>query len=260
MEPDQKQLTQLVAELRERLRLFAGNLSGGPAGRRDPGPLDVGERLALTSRVLAEGLEARGGREAAEAAVAFRELAGALEGLPNPLVGSEVATSLDELVEVMDDLACAWDRQGEIDLPLLWRRVRTAGDMAWPSQETDEPDSPAGASNLAPQESIPATGEVWLLVTGALRRGALEGRLRTAGYTVARLTDSDQVLERLKDHRPTAVVCDDAAPGRHHLRLQAAWPPSAPPLVLVRAGQGGPTTSTPAWMPPYRPEDLQNLL
>lgn len=244
-------MIDLVAELRERLRLFARGGAMGAAGRRDAGPLDLAERLALTSRILAEGLEAQGGPDAVGFPDELRQLANAVERIPTPLGGSEVAAGLEELVQVMDDLACAWDRRRQADMPELWRRVREAGDQLWAGRP-----AVAAAPEVRPGDDRP----VWLLIAGALRRNTLQHRVGEAGYSVVTLADDAAVMARLCSEKPAAVLCDDAAPGRYHHRLRSRWPEQSPPLVLVRAGNGRTIGTDLIWTPPYRPEDLRALL
>ncbi len=130
MDPNQRQLVDLLAELRERLRQFALK-PPGELRDRPRGALDAGERLALASRLLAEALNQRSGDEARQTADALGDLAAAVVNLPTPLVGSHVAADLDELVQVLEDLACAWDRERAVDMTILWARVREAGDLLW---------------------------------------------------------------------------------------------------------------------------------
>jgi hypothetical protein len=259
MDSTQRHLIDLLAELRERLRQFAHKPPGTVARPRARGALAAGERLALAARLLAEALGERTGDEAVAMAGAFQGLADALDQLPTPLAGSHLAADLEELVHVVEDLACAWDRSVEGDLPLLWQRVREAGDQLWPADHPPLPAAQDPDAEPAPAE-VAAPPEVWLLVAGRIRRETLVRRLEQAGVTVACPADADALLSDLAGRRPDALLCDDAAPSRHHQRLRARLGNDAPPLVLVRGRLDGRFADHLCWTPPYRPDDLLALL
>lgn len=263
MDSTQRHLVDLLAELRERLRQFAHKPPGAVARPRPRGALAAGERLALASRLLAEALSERTGEEAGAMADAFQRLADVLDQLPAPLAGSHLAADLEELVHVVEDLACAWDRSIEGDLPLLWRRVREAGDQLWPADPPPLPSPPPSAEEPEREATAPdaaTSREVWLLVAGRVRRETLVRRLEQAGVTVACPPDAEALLSDLARRRPDALLCDDAAPTRHHQRLRARLGSDAPPLVLVRGRLDGRFADHRCWTPPYRPDDLLALL
>lgn len=260
MDSTQRHLVDLLAELRERLRQFAHKPPGAVARPRPRGALAAGERLALASRLLAEALSERTGDEAGAMADAFQSLADALDQLPAPLAGSHLAADLEELVQVVEDLACAWDRASEGDLPLLWRRVREAGDQLWPADPSSLSPSTAEPTREAATADTTTSREVWLLVAGRIRRETLVRRLEQAGMTVACPSDAEALLSDLARRRPDALLCDDAAPTRHHQRLRARLGSDAPPLVLVRGRLDGRFADHRCWTPPYRPDDLLALL
>jgi len=264
MDSAQRQLVDLLAELRERLRQFAQRPPGAVARPRPRGALAASERLALASRLLAEALSERAGQQATETAGAFLTLADALDQLPTPLAGSHLAADLDELVHVLEDLACAWDRSAQAEIPVLWRRVREAGDQLWPPGGADvvdvqeapspEPEQPRAAP-LASKAK-----EVWLLVAGRIRRQTLVRRLEQAGVTVVCPPDAEALLADLTERRPDALLCDDAAPFRHHRRIRTRLAADAPPLVLVRGRHDDRFDGLACWTPPYRPDDLLAIL
>lgn len=264
MDSAQRQLVDLLAELRERLRQFAHRPPGTVARPRPRGALAASERLALASRLLAEALAERTGEEAAETADAFQSLADALDQLPTPLAGSHLAADLDELVHVLEDLACAWDHSAQAEIPVLWRRVREAGDHLWPPA-----DRPAvevrGAPAIEPEQpraTVAERGatEVWLLVAGRIRRQTLVRRLEQAGVKVVCPPDPGTLLADLAERRPDALLCDDAAPTRYHQRIRSRLADDAPPLVLVRGRHDDRFEGHACWTPPYRPDDLLDLL
>ena len=251
-------LTDLMAELRERLRRFAAGPPGLAAGAREPGALDRTGRLALTARVLAAALAERSGDEARTMAAAFGSLAESLDAAPTPLEAGRQAALVDELVEAMEELAHACDRDASAAPASLWARVRAAGDRLWaPTTMATTPD-PAPAAAVA--RGVWQPREVWLLVAGGLRRSSLTRRLRRAGITVEALHAPDEVLAGLRGRRPDAVICDDAAPDRHFHRLRAALPPGAVPVVMVQGRGGAAAGDVPVWNPPYRLEDLAAAL
>lgn len=264
MDPAQRQLVDLLAELRERLRQFAHRPPGAVARPRPRGALAASERLALASRLLAEALAERAGDQAAETAGAFQSLAEALDQLPSPLAGSHLAADLDELVHVLEDLACAWDRSAQTEIPILWRRVREAGDHLWPPVDA----APAEAQKASPPEpdlpletpSASPVREIWLLVAGRIRRQTLVRRLEQAGVRVACPPDAEALLADLAERRPDALLCDDAAPSRHHRRVRNRLAADAPLLVLVRGRDDDRFDGHACWTPPYRPGDLLALL
>ncbi|MEZ4386686.1 MAG: hypothetical protein R3D98_03765 [Candidatus Krumholzibacteriia bacterium] len=266
MEPTERHLVDLLAELRERLRQFAQKPSGAAAAARPRGALGPAERLALAARLLAAELADRAGEPAATAHQAFQDLADAVEHLPTPLSGSHLAADLEELVQVFEDLACAWDRRHQVDMALLWQRVCLAGRQLWPPL-ADDAGAPAEPSQAAPPTPAPAPPpavaeplaitEVWLLVAGRVRRETLVRRLAQSGVRVACPTDLDAVLADLAQQRqPDLLVCDDAAPTRYHQRLRARLGAGAPPLVMVRGRADGHGPAPLVWSPPYRPGDL----
>ena len=61
--------------------------------------------------------------------------------------------------------------------------------------------------------------------------------------------------EQFGERTPDAVVCDDAAPSRHHSRLRAAKPRPDLPVVTLQ-GRGPAAGHESVWAPPYRLEDL----
>lgn len=251
-------LTDLMAELRERLRRFAAGPPGLAGGAREPGALDRTGRLALTARVLAAALDERRGDEARQTAAAFASLAESLDAAPTPLESGRHAALVDELVEAMEDLAHACDRDAGADPAPLWARVRAAGDQLW--DPTNTAASPDPARPAAVVRGVWQPREVWLLVAGGLRRSSLTRRLQRAGIAVEALHAPGEVLAGLRGRRPDAVICDDAAPDRHFHHLRAALPPEAVPLVVVQGRGGAPAGDVAVWTPPYRLEDLAAAL
>jgi len=242
-------LTELVAELRQRLRHFVAGPPGlAAAATVEPGPLSPAGRAALAARLLAVALEDQGDAGTGEAAAAFTELATVLSALPTPLPGSELEAGLGELAREFEDLAAAWDRGERRDLAGTWDQLRSLGDRLWPREQ---------ARAAAP---VPGRGEVWLLTAGVLRRTLLRRRLEAAGLRVTCLADTAAVVSRLADERPVALVCDDAAPTHHCSRLLRALPAAAPRVIQITAGAGAKAAGVPSWSPPYRPADILALL
>lgn len=260
-------LSQLVAELQQRLRRFASGppgspgspvSSGSPASPASSGALDASGRAALACRLLAVAVEERVGAENKELAGAFRDLAGALDGSSAPLPGSTWESDLAALVKSLETLARAWDDATEVDLDQAWAEVRRLGDGVWGLEK------PAEVSVLVETASIETseTGEVplvWLLVAGSIRRVSLERRLAGAGFQVECLASAETVAQRLKVESPVAVICDDAAPTRHHTCLTQSGTTGPLPLVLILSRPPSRLSLDVgglAWGPPYQIEDL----
>jgi len=239
-------LSDLVAELRERLRHLTNGVAAG-AGTR--GPLGPAGRAALAARLLAVGLAERTDQAGRDAARALEDLADALTAAPAPLPGSVWEADLGRLARLFEELAAAWDRHDPAALHEAWSDLQQAGSRLW-----SPPVAPVAAADPTPR---PAPGAaIWLLVTGSLRRATLQRRLADAGLAVECLADAAVVAARLGRERPAAVVCDDAAPDRHGTHLRAVLPPGAPPLVLVRGRPGRQEPGDRVWLPPYRVEEL----
>jgi len=254
-------LTELVAELRERLRHFASGPPGVGAPKATAGPLDQAGRAALAARLLAVVLASRKGRDAAEAARAFESLAEALAGAPTPLPGSAWEADLGLLARSFETTAAAWDRDDTPALATTWRDLRLVGDRLWsrpgeagPAVAAPEPQETQGAD---PAPSRAAGRSIWLLVAGSIRRASLGKRLRSAGFVVDCPETVEDVIARLADERPAAVVCDDAAPAHFRSHLLGRLPESAPPVILLRSRTTAVDPGGKAWLPPY---DIAELL
>ncbi|HOX24875.1 MAG TPA: hypothetical protein PLL30_03805 [Candidatus Krumholzibacteria bacterium] len=241
-------LTELVAELRERLRHFDAGPPGAVATPASgPGPLGPAGRSALAARLLSVVLGAREEPASGATATAFAMLAAALAASPPPLPGSALETELGLLASEFESLTAKWDRGEERALGDAWEAVRRAGDRLWPPDRSATPA--VGPSRV-----------VWLLTAGSLRRRLLERRLRAAGLQVECHADVDSALARLDQRPPAALICDDAAPMRHCSRLRRRLPPSAPPVIQVSSSLGAQRGGPAIWTPPYRAEDLLRLL
>lgn len=270
-------LAELMAELRTRLRHFlSGAVARGTraaplggqdpapvvANAREPGPLDLAGRASLAARLLAVVLGSREDAAAIDLARSFAELADALAGTPAPLPGSALEVGLRQLVRELEGLAITWDRESEPDLRQAWSNLRALGDRLW--ADTPSPRNVQAGSALeaagSPSMRAGSGHAVWLLVAGDLRRATLRRRLARAGWTVDCLPDAEAVLARLERSRPSAVICDDAAPCRHHSRLRRLLPPSAPTVIQIRGRASRDQTREPLWLPPFRPEDLASRL
>jgi hypothetical protein len=265
MQPSDMKLADLVAELRERLRHLASGPARDPGSARSPGALGPVGRLSLAIRLLAEALRTRRDPEAAAAATAFDELATRLAGQSEPADEDPRRADLEQLMSAFEELARAWDRGSTSDLRGPWSRVREAGDAIWSVPVAGEPRVEAATSRGKPAapRSDPdlAPGgnelrEVWLLVAGDVRRAALTRRLQQAGVTVVVPDDASGLVARLAEARPDAVVCDDAAPTRHHRQLRELLPADAPPLVVVQADRRQAASTRAVWTPPFRTCDL----
>jgi len=248
-------LSQLVAELQLRLRRFASGPPGSPAGEAANGALDASGRAALACRLLAVAVEERAGAENEELAGAFRDLAGALDASSAPLPGSTWETDLAGLVKSLETLARSWDDATEVDLDQAWTEVRRLGDGVWGHEKLVEVPVPVESTSIETSE-VPL---VWLLVAGSIRRVSIERRLTGAGFRVECLANAGTVAQRLETDSPVAVICDDAAPTRHHTCLTQAGTTGQLPLVLILSRPPSKLSldlGGLAWGPPYRTEDL----
>ena len=251
-------LTELVAELRERLRHFAAGPPGGAEAALPAGPLEPSGRATLAARLLAVVVGARQGPEAAEVAGAFESLAEVLDTMPRPLPGSAWGADLGLLAREFEILAGAWDNGDEPSLVATWRSLRSVGDRLWaqPLSAAEAPPPPVvEVAEPAPAAGV-AAGEVWLLIAGSLRRTSLRRRLMAAGLKVECPEDLETVTRRLVDERPAALICDDAAPTRYRSRLVDRLPASAPPVILVRSRTIGRDPAAVVWLPPYDANEL----
>lgn len=254
MSLSESSLTDLLAELRERLRSL---MAAPPAPGRvqpQPGALSPAGRAALAARLLAVMLTDRQGADAAAAARGFDQLAEALLTTPAALPGSEMEAGLRRLAGEFESLALAWEAGEARDLNRAWRTLRELGDSLWaPVAAAAPPPIPAPAAGPQPTER----DSVWLLVAGDLRRATLRRRLEAAGLNVVCPADAAAAVRRLATERPAAVICDDAEPARFGSRLQRALPPSAPPIVLVHGRPAAElATSQNLWLPPFRTAEL----
>jgi hypothetical protein len=266
MDLSESSLTELVAELRERLRRFASGPPGQAAATTEPGPLNVAGRAALASRLLAVVLQGRQGRQAARVARALQDLAKSLDQASAPLPGSSWETDLRSLASQFESLAAAWDQDDGTAQTRAWTALKRAGDHLWAEPPADAA-APAATNpspkSPAPVESVPdvALGPIWLLVGGVVRRQILCQKLELAGLKVDCLEDAADVANRLDHELPAALVCDDAAPTRYCSHLRSILPAESPPLILVRSRDPGLEQRTgPVWLPPYRTEDLLSRL
>lgn len=280
-------LTELTAELRKRLR----RLLSGPTRRADtaaaagrqgspsqavpstpPGPLAPAGRAALAARLLAVVLGDRDSGQAAQVAQAFDELAEALNEIAEPLPGSALDNALCRLASGFEDVAMAWDSAPQRELRQAWRNLRDLGDQLWSQPAEPEAAVASGAPSGGPQAE-PATGPppaataearsgpmLWLMVAGDLRRFLLQRRLEAAGWTVECLPDVETAISRLAQARPSAVICDDAAPARHRSRLRRVLPAPAFPVVLVQSRPAKAAADQMVWLPPFRTVDLRARL
>jgi hypothetical protein len=256
-------LTDLVAELRERLRSFMAAPLGQSPVQPQPGPLSPAGRAALAARLLSVMLGDRHGDDAVLAARAFDELADALHATPDALPGSVMEAELRRLAGEFEDLALAWEAGEARDLTAAWRSLRDLGDRLWASTKTatqPAPPPPAPSRTLE-TPAPPGRRSVWLLVAGDLRRATLRRRLEAAGLAVVCLVDADAAARRLATERPHAVICDDAEPARFGSRLQRMLPPASPPVVVVHGRPAGePAAGSNLWLPPFRTADLLDQL
>ncbi len=264
---DDASLTDLMAELRERLRSF---ISALPASRATAGPEPLGPagRAALAVRLLAVVLGGRGGIAAVEAAAAFSDFAEALVSTPEPLPGSALDDALRLLAADLEAMAIACEQHDGVDLAGAWRHVRDHGDRLWgvaaPSVAAPLPPAPAAVDGVetpppaaaADATRVPLQTECWLMIGGAMRRSMLHGRLEAAGLRVSSFDNLDAVLERLDVEPPAALICDDAAPHRFATRLRSRLRLPAPPLILVRGRPDPADVGQIVWLPPYCAEDL----
>ena len=269
-------LTELVAELRERLRPFMTSPPGQPSPPETGQALGPSGRAALAARLLVVLLGSRQGPAAAAVAKAFGELAEALAITPAPLPGSALEDGLRRLAREFEDLALALEAGEVRGLERAWSSLREVGDRLWPLEpgRRSEPvtgramtphagpapaPAPAAAApaGTGSTESAPQRLAVWLLVAGGLRRETLRRRLEQAGLAVVCPADAATAVARLTRERPAAVICDDAAPARHGSRLQMLLPAAAPPVILVRGRRAGAVESRQGeWLPPFRTADL----
>jgi len=254
-------LTELVAELRERLRHFAAGPPGGAEVASPAGPLEPSGRATLAARLLAVVVGARQGPDAAAAAKAFEGLADVLDTAPRPLPGSAWEADLKLLAREFETLAGAWDSDNEPVLVATWRSLRAVGDRLWaqPLPQTAAAPSAVAAADPAPAGEV-VVAEVWLLTAGLLRRTSLRQRLVAAGLKVDCPEDIEAVTRRLVEERPAALICDDAAPTRYHSRLVSCLPASAPPVILVRSRTIGLDPAVTVWLPPYDTDELLGRL
>ncbi len=241
-------LTELLAELRERLRRFAAEPPHGVVGPPAPGPLDLAGRAALAVRLVAAGLAADEDPERLAVAGACDDLAATLQRAAEPLPGSAEQESLRRVVRAFEDLAIAWDSGAPADPRPVWGALREAGDNLW-----GESPAPVGVVEDVESVSSPA---IWLLVGGNVRRTTIERRLLAAGLDVECLDDVEVVAARLVDERPAALVCDDAAPSRHRLRLSRLLPEPKMPIIEIRGRADGRGADKSVWLPPFRLDDL----
>ena len=248
-------LTELVAELRERLRHFAAGPPGDASARPPAGPLEPAGRATLAARLLAVVVGARQGADATAAAKAFEDLAEMLDTAPRPLPGSAWEADMGLLAREFEALAGAWDSGDDPALAASWRALRAVGDRLWAQP-------PSAAAEAAPADDVTDAGaadtvaEVWLLIAGSLRRASLRQRLVNAGLKVDCPADIETVTRRLVEERPAALICDDAAPTRYRSRLIRHLPSPAPPLILVRSRAGGRDPAAAVWLPPFDPDEL----
>jgi CheY-like chemotaxis protein len=267
-------LADLVAELRERLRPFmsaaderlaaregeADRSSEEPAAQQ-PGPLGPAGRASLAARLLAVVLGDRRDRTSRQMGQALEHLAATLAATPAPLCGSALEGGLGRLALELEQLARVWDRKIDADLCEAWRSLREVGDGLWPPPGGEVVGSAQKDAARPPREPR-RSGVLWLLVAGRLRGQTLRRRLEAAGWSVACLSDPASAVVRLDEERPTAIICDDAAPARHHSRLRRLLPSAAPPVITVRGrrqtaaadARGGPDDLV--WLPPFSPGDL----
>ncbi len=268
MNLSESSLTDLVAELRERLRHFTAGPPGETAAADTPGPLGPGGRAALAARLLGVVLAARQGRDAAQAARSFEELAESLSAAPAPLPGSAWEADLALLSSAFETIASAWDRGDNRALARTWRDLRVVGDRLWtdptevpPSTARRTPVVSAAPRPVGDDDSPPAVRpEVWLLVAGSLRRTSLRKRLVAAGLVVDCPADIETVTRRLQDERPAALICDDAAPARFRSRLLGVLPETAPQVILIRSRTSAVDPGGAVWLPPHDIDDLLAFL
>ncbi|MBD3220717.1 hypothetical protein GF314_05705 [bacterium] len=254
-------LADLVAELRKRLRRFVDAPGRGADVPREPGPLGPAGRSALALRLLAAALGQHADRGATAAAAALEDLAATLGALPDPIGDPRIQAQLEELMTATEDMARAWDRAPAEDVAPLWARVRRVADGLWGGPEAPSTTPPtAGPTPPGKDPPTRALREVWLLVAGEVRRAALTRRLEQAGARVVSPADAPSLVERLRAARPDLVVCDDAAPTRHHRQLCRLLPDDAPPLVVVQGARPAGSARPGIWAPPYRTRDLLSAL
>ena len=253
-------LTELVAELRERLRHFAARPPGGAEAALPAGPLEPSGRATLAARLLAVVVGARQGPDATAAAKAFEDLAEVLDTAPRPLPGSAWEADLKSLAREFETLAGAWDSDNEPVLAATWRSLRAVGDRLWAQPLPAAAAAPSVVDVADPAPAGEAAAEVWLLIAGSLRRASLRQRLVAAGLKVDCPEDIEAVTRRLVEERPAALICDDAAPTRYRSRLVSCLPASAPPVILVRSRTIGLDPAAAVWLPPYDADELLGRL
>lgn len=251
-------LTDLLAELRERLRLFVAELPQRPIAPPSPGPLGPAGRAALAARLLAVMLAGHQSELAAAAAEAIKELAEVLAAAPVPLPGSAMEQGLRRLARDLEELALAWEAGEARDLAAAWTALRESGDQLIAAAGAALPAAPAAPAAAAQPAARPptATTAVWLLVAGELRRRTLRRRLEAAGVAVECPANASAVAARLACERPVAVLCDDAVPARHHSRLQQLLPRAELPVIVIRGCAGKVGAQDAVWAPPFRADDL----
>ncbi|MDY0109800.1 MAG: hypothetical protein RBT60_07695 [Candidatus Krumholzibacteria bacterium] len=248
-------LTDLLAELRERLRHFVAEPPQRPIAPPSPGPLGPAGRAALAARLLAVMLAGHHSELATAAAEAIKELAEVLAAAPAPLPGSAMEQGLHRLARDLEELALAWEAGEARDLTAAWTALRESGDQLIAAAGAALPAAPAAAAQPAagPPTATPA---VWLLVAGELRRRTLRRRLEAAGVAVECPANASAVAARLACERPVAVLCDDAVPARHHSRLQQLLPRAELPMIVIRGSAGKVGAQDAIWAPPFRADDL----